>query len=230
MINLMSIAKGWSIGSMIIRLVSAFLMGTIIGVERGIKRRGAGVKTHVLVCLSSALVMMTGEYIYMNFDRSTDIARIGAQVISGVGFLGVGTIIVTGKNQVRGLTTAAGLWACACLGLAVGIGFIEGAFITLVLVMITLRFLMKVDIWTHMYARIFDLYVEFSSIESVPKVRSNLYKMDVKVCSFVVTKSKIKGEGPHAIVCIEVKHRKRRMEIIDEIQNMKGVEFLEELQ
>ena len=157
MINLMSIAKGWSIGSMIIRLVSAFLMGTIIGVERGIKRRGAGVKTHVLVCLSSALVMMTGEYIYMNFDRSTDIARIGAQVISGVGFLGVGTIIVTGKNQVRGLTTAAGLWACACLGLAVGIGFIEGAFITLVLVMITLRFLMKVDIWTHMYARIFVL-------------------------------------------------------------------------
>ena len=137
---------------------------------------------------------------------------------------------MTGKNQVRGLTTAAGLWACACLGLAVGIGFIEGAFITLVLVMITLRFLMKVDIWTHMYARIFDLYVEFSSIESVPKVRSNLYKMDVKVCSFVVTKSKIKGEGPHAIVCIEVKHRKRRMEIIDEIQNMEGVEFLEELQ
>ncbi len=230
MINLMSIAKEWSIGSMIIRLVSAFLMGTIIGVERGIKRRGAGVKTHVLVCLGSALVMMTGEYIYMNFDRSTDIARIGAQVISGVGFLGVGTIIVTGKNQVRGLTTAAGLWACACLGLAVGIGFIEGAFITLVLVMITLRFLMKVDIWTHMYARIFDLYVEFSSIESVPKVRSNLYKMDVKVCSFVVTKSKIKGEGPHAIVCIEVKHRKRRMEIIHEIQNMEGVEFLEELQ
>ncbi|MCI8938628.1 MAG: MgtC/SapB family protein [Dorea sp.] len=230
MAEFMSIAKGWSVEAMVFRMVSAFLMGTIIGVERGIKRRGAGVKTHVLVCLGSALVMMTGEYIYLNFDGNMDISRIGAQVISGVGFLGVGTIIVTGKNQVRGLTTAAGLWACACLGLAVGIGFVEGAFITLVLVMVTLKFLMKVDIWTHMYARIFDLYVEFSSIESVPKIRSNLYHMDVKVCSFVVTKSKIKGEGPHAIVCIEVKNRKRRMEIIDEIRNMDGVEFLEELQ
>lgn len=174
--------------------------------------------------------MMTGEYIYLNFDGHTDIARIGAQVISGVGFLGVGTIIVTGKNQVRGLTTAAGLWACACLGLAVGIGFVEGAFITLILVMVTLKFLMKVDIWTHMYARIFDLYVEFSSIEKVSDVRANLYNMDIKVCSFVVTKSRIKGEGPHAIVCIEVKNRKKRMEIIDEIRRMEGVEFLEELQ
>lgn len=230
MTEFMSIAKGWSAGAIVFRMVSAFLMGTIIGVERGIKRRGAGVKTHVLVCLGSALVMMTGEYIYLNFDGHTDIARIGAQVISGVGFLGVGTIIVTGKNQVRGLTTAAGLWACACLGLAVGIGFVEGAFITLVLVMVTLKCLMKVDVWTHMYARIFDLYVEFSSIENVPEVRANLQKLDVKVCSFVVTKSRIKGEGPHAIVCIEVKNRKKRMEIIDAIRRMEGVEFLEELQ
>ena len=192
MAELISMAKGWSIGAMIIRMVSAFLMGTIIGVERGIKRRGAGVKTHVLVCLGSALVMMTGQYIYLNFDGNMDISRIGAQVISGVGFLGVGTIIVTGRNQVRGLTTAAGLWACACLGLAVGIGFVEGAFITLLLVMFTLRFLRKVDVWTHMYARICDLYLEFSSMEYVPEFRKKLSAMDVKICSFVINKSKNK--------------------------------------
>lgn len=229
MMKLMSIAKGWSVGAMIIRLVSAFLMGTVIGVERGIKRRGAGVKTHVLVCLGSALVMMTGQYIYLNFDRSTDIARIGAQVISGVGFLGVGTIIVTGKNQVRGLTTAAGLWACACLGLAVGIGFVEGAFITLLLVMVTLRFLMKVDIWTHMYARIFDLYLEFPSNQCVTEFRAGLKDMDAKLCSFVLSKNKTGGEGLSAIACIEAHNSKGRLEILEAIRQMDCVEFFEEL-
>ena len=146
----MSAAEGWSTTAMVIRMVSALIIGTVIGIDRALKRRGAGIKTHTLVCLGAALVMMTGQYIKMNFEGNMDIARMGAQVISGVGFLGVGTIIVTGKNQIRGLTTAAGLWACACLGLAVGIGFVKGAFITLILVMITLKFLTKLDTFLHM--------------------------------------------------------------------------------
>lgn len=229
MSELIAIAKGWSIWAMIIRMVSAFLIGTVIGVERGIKRRGAGVKTHVLVCLGSALVMMTGQYIYLNFEGNMDISRIGAQVISGVGFLGVGTIIVTGKNQVRGLTTAAGLWACACLGLAVGIGFVEGAFITLILVMITLRLLMKVDIWTHLNARIFDLYLEFPSNMSVTEFRAELKNMDVNLCNFIISKNKANGEGLSAIACIEARNRKNRLEILEAIRQMDCVEFFEEL-
>ena len=92
------------------RLALAILTGTVIGIDRGLKRRGAGIKTHALVCLGSALVMLTSEYMSMNFDQKADLARLGAQVISGVGFLGVGTILVTEKQRVRGLTTAAGLW------------------------------------------------------------------------------------------------------------------------
>ena len=91
------------------RLALAILTGTVIGIDRGLKRRGAGIKTHALVCLGSALVMLTSEYMSMNFDQKADLARLGAQVISGVGFLGVGTILVTEKQRVRGLTTAAGL-------------------------------------------------------------------------------------------------------------------------
>ena len=111
------------------RLALAILTGTVIGIDRGLKRRGAGIKTHALVCLGSALVMLTSEYMSMNFEQKADLARLGAQVISGVGFLGVGTILVTEKQRVRGLTTAAGLWACACVGLAIGIGFVEGALV-----------------------------------------------------------------------------------------------------
>lgn len=79
------------------------------------KRRGAGIKTHSLVCLGSTLVMLTSEYMAMNFDQKADLARLGAQVISGVGFLGVGTILVTEKQRIKGLMTAAGLWTCACV-------------------------------------------------------------------------------------------------------------------
>ncbi len=229
MVEFLSIAKGWSIEAIVFRMVSALLMGLVIGVDRGIKRRGAGVKTHVLVCIGSALVMMTGEYIYLNFDGNTDIARIGAQVISGVGFLGVGTIIVTGKNQVRGLTTAAGLWACACLGLAAGIGFVEGAFVTLILVMLTLELLTKMDVWLHACAKIFDLYLEFPNNQCAVQFRSELKKMDVKVRNSIWNSDKSGGEGLNAIVGIEVYDRKQRNEIFDAIRKMDCVEFFEEL-
>ena len=97
------------------RLALAILTGTVIGIDRGLKRRGAGIKTHALVCLGSALVMLTSEYMSMNFDQKADLARLGAQVISGVGFLGVGTILVTEKQRVRGLTISIRtLGMCLC--------------------------------------------------------------------------------------------------------------------
>lgn len=134
-------------------------VGMFIGIDRGLKRRGAGIKTHVLVCLGSTLVMLTSEYMFRTFpDAKADMARLGAQVISGVGFLGVGTIMVTGRNQVRGLTTAACLWISACEGLAAGIGFVEGAAYGLVLIALTLKLLTKVDAMIHNHAKVFDFY------------------------------------------------------------------------
>ena len=123
--------------SILIRLILAVVTGVLIGIDRRMKRRGAGIKTHVLVCLGATIVMMTGQYISIYFGTGQEVSRMGAQVVSGIGFLGVGTIIVTGRNQVRGLTTAAGLWACACTGLALGIGFYEGALLVLLFIYIT---------------------------------------------------------------------------------------------
>ncbi len=111
-----------------IRLFGAMIFGAIIGYERTSKLRAAGFKTYSLVCVGSAAVMMTGMFIYQNYQIS-DPARLGAQVISGIGFLGAGTIMVTGFHSIKGLTTAAGLWVDACMGLVIGIGFYEAAII-----------------------------------------------------------------------------------------------------
>ena len=112
------------------RVALAIFVGGLIGTERDIKNRAAGIRTHMLVCLGAAIVMMTNQYVAETYtENNIDLTRMGAQVISGIGFLGAGTILVTSHNRIRGLTTAAGLWASATLGLAIGIGFYELAII-----------------------------------------------------------------------------------------------------
>ncbi len=124
-------------------LVTAFLCG-IIGMEREHVNRPAGVRTHVLVGVSAALIMLTSEYLLFYFQDTTTIdpTRMGAQIISGIGFLGAGTIIKDGLN-VRGLTTAASLWAVACIGITSGSGFYGGAFLATLVIYFTLVILKR---------------------------------------------------------------------------------------
>ena len=213
----------------ILRLFLAVLTGGLIGTERGRHGRAAGMRTHILVCLGATLVMMTGQFIHLNYGGNMDVARLGAQVISGVGFLGVGTIIVTGRNQVRGLTTAAGLWACACIGLAIGIGFIFGAFVTLILVVFSFKILSKVDRAIEKYAKTFDLYLEFPTNKCITAFVNEMHSQSIKIRNIEIGKSKIKGEGPNALISIEVRDRKRRMTILDEIRKLECVKYVEEL-
>lgn len=131
-----------------LRIALACVLGGVVGYERESVNRPAGFRTHILVCVGSALVMMTGEFIARNFDGTPDPARLGAQVVSGIGFLGAGTILRAGFN-VRGLTTAASLWAVSCVGLACGIGFYLGAILTAVTICATLVFFKRIEqkIW-----------------------------------------------------------------------------------
>lgn len=127
---------------LILRVALASLFGALIGIEREHARRPAGLRTHMLVCVGSCLVMLTSEFIYKNyhsFSPNMDIARLGAQVISGIGFLGAGTIIRNG-NSIKGLTTAASIWAVACVGLATGIGYYSGAIVTTLAIFLTLAY------------------------------------------------------------------------------------------
>ena len=121
----------------IIKILIAVLVGGFIGLERESANRPAGLRTHILVCVASALVMDMNLLLAKEFIN-TDPVRLGAQVISGMGFLGAGTIIKEGVN-VRGLTTAAGLWAVACLGLVIGAGFYLLAIFASLVMLITLK-------------------------------------------------------------------------------------------
>lgn len=174
--------------------------------------------------------MLTSEYISMQFpEMKADMARMGAQVISGVGFLGVGTIMVTGRNQVRGLTTAAGLWACACVGLAAGIGFIDGAAYALILIILTLKIMTRIDGIVHDHAKVFDFYIEFNTNKCVAQFVAEMRTKDMKIVTFDLTKSKIKGDGPSATMTVEVKDKKLKTTLLNDIQSMEYVRFAEEL-
>ena len=131
--------------SILFRMCIGFLCGAVIGFERSYKNRPARFRTHILVCLAATVASMTGQFLYLDLHFPTDVTRIGAQVVSGLGFIGGGTIIVTKKNSVIGLTTAAGLWATGIIGLAVGAGFYEGALLATALVLIAETFFFRVS-------------------------------------------------------------------------------------
>lgn len=122
-----------------VRLILAAILGAVIGIEREIKNRAAGFRTHIIVSVGACLIMLIGIDAIgdISSDRSRDAARIAGQVVSGIGFLGAGTILQK-KNGVSGLTTAATLWLSAAIGLAVGIGYYEGAIIATVICIVTL--------------------------------------------------------------------------------------------
>ncbi len=126
MLHLFDGLRDVSISSVLFRMLLAFLCGALIGLERSYKNRPAGFRTHILVCIGATAASMTGIYLAVNRQFPTDLSRLGAQVVSGLGFIGGGTIIVTKKKSIKGLTTAAGLWACGIIGLAIGAGFYEG--------------------------------------------------------------------------------------------------------
>lgn len=170
-----------SIGTVLLRIALAALCGGLVGLERGRKGRPAGFRTHILVCLGAALAMMTNQYIYESFGASGDPARLGAQVISGIGFLGAGTIIVTGQHQVKGLTTAAGLWASACVGLAVGIGFYEAAVIACVVIALAERVLRDFGSQSSPKERTIVLFLAFRDGAALGETIAYLHSQKIRV-------------------------------------------------
>ena len=136
MLTIFDPLRGMGFGAVLLRMVCAFLCGLAIGLERSYHNKPAGFRTHILVCLGACIASMTGIYLYTVMHIPADPSRIGTQVIAGLGFIGAGTIVVTHKKQVSGLTTAAGMWTCGIIGLAIGAGFYEGALIALILVLL----------------------------------------------------------------------------------------------
>ena len=170
-----------------IRLILAMIFGAVVGLERGKQGRAAGMRTHILVCLGACLAAMIGFFGTTILGTSGDPLRIAAQVVSGIGFLGVGTILLKGRFQITGLTTAAGLWCVATIGLSLGAGFYEGAIVTFILAVLTVTVIHKVEYTLNKRNRRFGIYVEICSDDFVRRAINALgerYKItDVQVTS-----------------------------------------------
>jgi len=175
--------------SIILRLTLATICGGILGAERGRKKRPAGFRTHILVCIGATMVMITSQYMTDVLKISTDASRMGAQVISGIGFLGAGTIMVVGRNQVKGLTTAAGLWSCACMGLAIGIGFYEGAIISCIFLIGVVTLLHKLDLYSRTHSRVLDVYAELKHISGVTNFMNSVKSDGTRISNIEIKKS-----------------------------------------
>ncbi len=218
-----------NIVTIIFRVMLSLIFGGIIGLERSRKNRPAGFRTYMIVCLSSSLVMMTNQYIYIHFAGS-DPARLGAQVISGIGFLGAGTIIVTSRSQVKGLTTAAGLWASACLGLAIGIGFYWGAIIVAVAVFLIITLFKKLDTWLTSTNRSITVYTSFSSIKAFDNFIVYCYKLNFKIRDIEITKDpSFRETTAIAIIQLEAKERVNHVDTLQKLSSFEGLIHIEEL-
>ena len=145
MLSCFDFIRDMSFLSVSIRLLLAMICGGVIGIEREFKRRPAGFRTHILICIGAAMTTLTSQYLYLTMHMFTDVARLGAQVIAGIGFIGAGTIIVTKRKRVKGLTTAAGLWTAAIIGLVCGAGYVECAVFATLMVLVAELLLVKVE-------------------------------------------------------------------------------------
>ena len=154
--------------TVVIRVVLAALAGALVGLEREFHGRAAGMRTHMMVALGAALAAMIGMFTVKELGVSSDPMRVGAQVISGVGFLGAGTILLRGGgSRITGLTTAAGLWTAASIGLAVGIGFYVGAFMTVIAAMLTFTLITSLEKFLNRKRRRMAIYLELEDVDAV---------------------------------------------------------------
>ena len=215
--------------TIVVRLFLAIFCGGIIGIERERKRRPAGFRTHILICLGAAMTTLTSQFIVLELKLFTDLARLGAQVIAGIGFIGAGTIIITKRRQVKGLTTAAGLWTAAVVGLCCGAGFYEGAVITTVVVILAELVLARLEYFIVSNARAVNLFVEYSESGNLGNIIDTIKKMGGYIIDLEITKNAKEGKNPCAVFSLQTPRKISHQNLMTMIANLDGVISVEEL-
>lgn len=216
--------------SVFARLMLAVVCGGVIGLERERKRRPAGFRTHILICLGAAMTTLTSQYIVLELHLFTDLARLGAQVIAGIGFIGAGTIIVTKRRQVKGLTTAAGLWAAAIVGLCCGAGFFEGAIYTSLLILLAELWFAKLEYLLVSRSKSFNVYVEYADSEVLPVIVDTIKNCDTYIYDLELTKKVKSGTTAHsAVFSLHTSRKMSHQMLLETISKTEGVTTVEEL-
>jgi len=209
--------------SIVIRILLSMVCGGVIGIERGKAHQPAGMRTYMLVCMGAAMVMLTGQYMYIHFQTG-DPARLGAQVVSGIGFLGAGSIIIAGNTRIRGLTTAAGLWTAACIGLSIGIGFYEAGIAATLAVFLIMTYFKKVESrwvdeeeWVH-------FYVEMREDVKISDISRHLELVGIQIGEMRMEHSADCFQK--CVLSLQDKNRRSRDELMRQLQDMDGILFV----
>lgn len=216
-------------GAIAMRLTLAVILGSIIGLERATKHHPAGIRTFALVGLGSAASAVVNIYLGRYLGGSADLSRIPAGVVSGMGFLGAGTILVTGKNQIRGLTTASGLWATATMGIMLGSGMLEVSLIMFGLIFITIFGIARFSRFQEKYNRYISLYVEMDK-NMTQGIYDYINQRGYEMSSIEKKRDKtLRGSDIVLIMMLDLKKRKNHAEVIPEFSQIEGVHYLEEV-
>ena len=230
-----------SVTSVLLRLFLAAAFGGFIGLERGRKNRPAGIRTYMVVCIGATLTMILGQYEAHALETlwaaqagiagtKTDITRFGAQVINGIGFLGAGTILITGRQQIKGLTTAASLWASACMGLALGAGFYECAILSFGLIMVATWFLPKIEAFLMEKARNMNIYVEFTVLDGINEVISCLKTMNIQIYDVDIERDKKSQlQNPNAVFSIRLAKHQARTQVLAALSQLDNIRIIKEI-
>ena len=227
--------------SMMLRVLLAVLMGGFIGLDRERKHRPAGFRTYMLICLGAASAQILSQYLDLmlttrwasdlaQVGKPTDVGRIGAQVVTGIGFIATGTILVTERHEVKGLTTAACLWASACMGLAIGAGFYEGVIIGFALTVLVMKLVPLLEEPFLSRSLNMNLYVEMDNIENVGEVVSYLRAGRIQVFDVELGKIEHNGETHiKGLFNIRLPHRFPHAELLASIALLDGIVAIEEV-
>ena len=214
--------------SVIVRMLLAVICGGAVGFQREKDGKDAGTRTHMMICVGSAMVTATSQYLFLVLHQFTDVARLGAQVIAGVGFLGAGSIIVTRRKQVKGLTTAAGLWVIGIVGLACGLGYYEAAvYVTALLLCAELVFA-RLEHYIVSNTRLVNLFVEYKDANDLGAIVEKVKTFNCTVIDLEVTKS---GDhhNPCVILSLQLKKREVHYQLLSGLSEMSEIVAVEEL-
>ena len=216
--------------SIFARLLLSVLCGVLIGIEREFKRRSAGFRTHILICLGAAMTTLTSEFLFLNMHYYLDISRIGAGVVSGIGFIGAGTIIVTRHQRVKGLTTAAGLWTAAIVGLAFGGGFYEGGIAATLLILLAELVFSRWEYRMLGRAPIINLYLEYQDRDCLETVLQEFKSRGIKVMNLEITRTDgEKNHGSCALFMLQLNKNIGTDTLLERLRGMRGVTRADEL-
>lgn len=223
----MLVARELTVTEIILRVLISVAIGGLIGLERGMKNRPAGLRTYMLVCVGACVVMLTNQYTYQVYQVG-DPVRMGAQVISGIGFLGAGTIIVTSRNQIKGLTTAAGLWTAGGIGLAIGIGLYEVAIAASAAVFIILTVLHQLDFRVRKKAHILEAYVELDQQTHLGNFLKEARDRGLEPSNVQLDhEDVVSGKQLSFIVTIKGKKAQNQDAMFTQLRKLEGVEYIE---